>query len=365
MRTAITVASLAAFGLVACGTVPKPQELESFEQVKASQSMYAAAQKRAPELVAESDKLFAKSQDEWQSNDIDESRRDALLGSVKLRTAYALVEQDQARARMKAADGEMGKAQEDYGRLTKELTGLNEQIVLQKKLAGTKDQAGASEKLRGAELALKNAESVNAAKNAQAEYQGATELLARARSEMQAGNYGPAGTNADLAKAKAEEAFKIAKPTFDKGEQSRTDSALVAALTRDASAIKGTSVKVDRRGEMQRIRVLMTDLFAGRSPVVRANKYYVLDQVADLIKKYPGFAVQVIGHTDSRGRHAQLVAVSTTQAESVFAALVSRGIDAKSATVSGAGPDEPAVPGRSSVAARAQNNRIEVVFLYK
>ena len=73
----------------------------------------------------------------------------------------------------------------------------------------------------------------------------------------------------------------------------------------------------------------------------------------------------MVGHTDSRGLHDQLVAVSLARAQSVYAALVSRGVEAKRAMmVTGQGPDDPLVPGKS-VAARAQNNRVEVVFLYR
>ena len=95
---------LAALLVAGCATPPKPNELEAFEKLKQSPN-YQAAQRRAPDLVAESERLFGKSNEEWQSNDLDLSRRDALMGSIKLKTALALVEYDQSKARADKASG--------------------------------------------------------------------------------------------------------------------------------------------------------------------------------------------------------------------------------------------------------------------
>jgi len=45
-------------------------------------------------------------------------------------------------------------------------------------------------------------------------------------------------------------------------------------------------------------------------------------------------------------------------------ALASRGADTKRFLVSGKGPDEPLTDNKSA-SGRAQNNRVEVVFLYQ
>ncbi len=368
MRTA---SAIAAVSLAACATLPKPQELQALEGLKGD-ARHAAAQKRAPALVTESDQLFARSSKEWESKDLEASRRDALMGSIKLNTAYALVDQDQARARTQAAVAEAARAQEEYDRLAKDLRALEEQVVLLQKLAGAKQEPGqqqlrsqATEKVRLAELAMKHADTVNASAHAQADYQGAADLLERAGAEMKAGNYGPAAALADQAKVKADQAFLFAKPVYRQGEQSLADKARTEALTRDASALAGATVKVDRFGEMQRLRVILAGLFVGKSTMIGAGRDRPLDDVAALLKKFPEYTVHVVGHTDVRGVHDQLVAVSLARAQSVYAALLSRGVDAKrAAMVTGQGPDDPLVPGKS-IAARNQNNRVEVVFLYK
>ncbi len=375
MRTAIAIAAL---GFTACASAPpKSQELQNFEQLK-TRDAYSAAQTRAPELVLESNKLFAKSRKEWESNDPEESRRDAIMGAIKLSTAYALVEQDQARAKVQTTQSELAKAQEEYSRLAKDLAAANEQIALLQKLAASNEQqqklsqeltqeqgrAQATDKVKAAEFALKNAEGVDAARNAPTEYQAATELLERARAETRAGSFIAAATSADQAKAKAEQAHAVAQPLFQQGQQVTADKTRTEALTRDASVLSGVGVKMDRRGEMQRLRMVLAGLFTGRSTVLPANRDDVLDGVAGLLKKYPNYAVQVIGHTDSRGKHDELVALSLARAQSVYSALITRGVDPKRALVSGQGPDDPIVAGKST-AARAQNNRIEIIILYK
>jgi outer membrane protein OmpA-like peptidoglycan-associated protein len=73
--------------------------------------------------------------------------------------------------------------------------------------------------------------------------------------------------------------------------------------------------------------------------------------------------VQVIAHTDNKGKAGELVALSAARAQSVFSALVSRGVEARRLLVSGLGGDEPIADNRSA-AGRAKNNRVEIVFLY-
>ena len=56
---------LAAILVGGCSTAPKPNELEAFEKLKQSPN-YQAAQRRAPEMVADAERLFGKSEEEWK-----------------------------------------------------------------------------------------------------------------------------------------------------------------------------------------------------------------------------------------------------------------------------------------------------------
>jgi outer membrane protein OmpA-like peptidoglycan-associated protein len=362
-----------------CAAAPKPPELEAFEKIK-TLPMVTAAQKRSPDLVVDSEKLYEKARKEWQGKDLEESRRDALMGAIKLKHAIALAEQDSARARIAAAGSETAKSDEEYGRLAKELAALNEQITLMHKLAEARSSAAsdkaklaqqlteeqqkalARDKVSAAELALKMADIVDAANNARTEYASAKDQLERALTELKQGNWQAAATSGELAKSKAEQAALISKPTHEKNEQSRTDKTRDEALGRDAAAIPGITVRLERRGDMQRLVLPLRSLFVKKSTVLSGSDA-VLDAVAQLCKKYPAYPMLVIGHVARGGRATELIALSQARAQSVSSALVSRGVEDRRMKVSGMGADEPISDGRG--AAKDINNRIEVIFIYQ
>jgi outer membrane protein OmpA-like peptidoglycan-associated protein len=288
----------------------------------------------------------------------------------------AMVEQDQARARMKVVDGEYAKSEEEYGRLAKELSGLQEQIVLLEKLRDARsasamkdaklseeqNRATARDKVAAAELALKAADIVDAKIHAPNEYASATDMVARAQLELKQGNFSAAAASAEMARQKAEQASGTAKPKHAENESSQADKARNEGLARDAAGISGVTVRLERRGSVQRMVLPLYGLFAKKSTAITPGREIVLDAVAELLKKYPTYPVQVIGHTDNKGRHGELVATSQARAQSVYSGLLSRGVDGKRLTVSGMGPDEPIAGNKGT--AREQNNRVEVIVTY-
>ena len=158
-----------------CATPPKPPELDAFEKLRADPAAAVAA-KRSPDLVNNADRWLARARDEWQSNDLDDSANSALMGQIKLKQAMALAEQDRAKARAAAADAEIDRASEEHTRLEKDLASLNEQVALLKRLQAQgaelssekkqleteRQKASAAEKISDAELAIKNADTMNA-----------------------------------------------------------------------------------------------------------------------------------------------------------------------------------------------------------
>jgi outer membrane protein OmpA-like peptidoglycan-associated protein len=366
---------------VSCATPPKPRELDSFEKLRHDQ-YFEDAKRRAPGLVDDAEKLFAKSKEEWESNNLDDSRRDALMGSIKLKTALAMVEQDRSKSRFTASDNEYRKTEEEYGRAAKELAATNEQISLLEKLGAARASAAeeqkklsqqlteeqqrnkANDKVQAAQLALKTADTVDAATFAQAEYRAASDMLARATEEFKNKQWSAAETSAELARQKAEQAGTLAKPQYQQAEQTKANKTRDEQLGRDAASISGVTVRLERRGDVARLVLPLRDLFIKKSTTIGPNREAQLDQVATLLKKYPTYPVEIIGHTDSRGKHDELVALALSRAQSVMEALVSRGADTKRFLVSGKGPDEPLTDNKSA-AGRAQNNRVEVVFLYQ
>jgi outer membrane protein OmpA-like peptidoglycan-associated protein len=355
--------------------------LDSFEKLRQNPS-FADAKRRAPSLCEDAERSFAKAKEEWESNNLDDSRRDALMGSIKLKTALAMVEQDQAKARFTTSDGDYRKSEEEYGRVAKELAATNEQISLLEKLGSARATAAeeqkrlaqqlteeqqrnkANDKVQAALLALKTADTVDAGTYAQAEYRAAADMLARAQEEFKNKTWAAAETSAELARQKAEQAGTLAKPQYQQAEQTKANKSRDEALGRDAAAISGVTVRLERRGDVARLVLPLRDLYIKKSTTIGPGHDGQLDAIASLLKKYPTYPVEIIGHTDSRGKHDQLVALSLARAQSAMEALVSRGADTKRFLVSGKGPDEPLTDNKSA-AGRAQNNRVEVVFLYQ
>jgi outer membrane protein OmpA-like peptidoglycan-associated protein len=366
-------------GLAGCATPPKPPELEAFERMRADPAVQAAA-KRTPDLVSSSDRLMTRAREQWQDNELSEARSSALLGQIKLKHALAEADQENARQRIASAETEIRTAQEEYARVQRELNAVNEQVNLLKRLQEStaerqklaqqitteQARAQASDRISEAELAVKTADTVNASSHAREAYAAAVDNLARARQEMQHGNSQAAEMNAQMAKAKADEATSVAKPLYEQEAQAAENKARAEALARDAAAIPGIIVRREARGSLQRLVIPLPAerLFVKRGTSVAREKETGLDPIATLLKKYSSYPVQIVGYTDNRGRAGEQLAFSLARAESVFSSLALRGVDAKRMVVSGQGAADPIADNRTATG-RAANNRIEIVFLYQ
>ena len=373
--------------VVGCATPPKPRELESYDNLR-QKSNIPEASKLSPDLIASSEKLGDKARAEWQSNDLEESRKDALLAEVNLKTALALMEQSDLKAKIQTLSSQQAQAEEEYAGLSKDLGSENEKLALlqkylearknveseQQKMNTAQQKAEAEQqrlaqemlsqqKIASAQLAIRTADTVEAQKYAKAEYGAASDMVAKAEADLKQADYAGAQASAEVAQKNAEHATEISKPLYEQAEQASQNKARDEALARDASAIVGVSVKLERRGDLQRLVVVVPELFEKRLASISPGHDGVLDALATLLKKYPSYPVQVIGFTDNRGRSSELMAISAARAQAVFSALAARGVEAKRLMVSGLGGEEPFVDNRTS-AGRAKNNRAEIVFLY-
>jgi outer membrane protein OmpA-like peptidoglycan-associated protein len=316
------------------------------------------------------------------------------MGQAKLKHAIALVDQDAAKARIAKAEDDLDAVNEEQLKVKKDLDDMNEKVSLLRKLneksaalvaetaqaeqerkelaaqmeADRKlatDKADTADKLSAAELALKTADTVQAATYAKAEYTTAAETLARAQKELQEGNFRGAQMSADIAKKKAEEAVAIAQPIYAEKSKADENRARADTLTREASTIAGVEVRRDARGALQRIVLMIPadQLFTKKQSVITPGRDALLDPVATLMKKkeYQNYPVQIIGFADPRGSSNSLLPLTLARAQSVATALMSRGVDNKRVMATGQGGAEPIASGKD----RNRNNRIEIIFLYQ
>jgi outer membrane protein OmpA-like peptidoglycan-associated protein len=292
------------------------------------------------------------------------------------------VEEDRARAEQEAAEAELVKVEEAYALVAKDLAAQNEAIALMKKLQDTRTQAGAEQqrlseqvskeqqkaiaqtKLTQAELAKKNAETMDAATHAKEELAAATALITKAAAELKASDYGAAIASAELAIVKADQARVISKPQWEASESQKTSSVKAEALARDAAGLPGVVIRREKVGETQRLVVPLRSLFKAKATVLAPGTDPIIDAVAELLKKHTTYPTLIIGHSDARGKRDRLLAMSLARAQSVYGALVSRGVDPKRLSVTANGPDNPIADNKTN-SGRSQNNRVEVVFLYQ
>jgi outer membrane protein OmpA-like peptidoglycan-associated protein len=241
---------------------------------------------------------------------------------------------------------------------------LAQQMSSDQQKAETEQQhAAAEQKIMAAQLALRTADTVEASKYASAEYRAATDMLDKAQGELKASAFAAAQASADVAKKNADQAAELSKPRYEQAAQESQTKMRDDSLRRDAAGLAGVTVRLDKRGELQRLVVAVPDLFVKKQTTLAPGHDAVLDGIAGLVNKYPTYPVQVVGHTDNKGKSGELVAISAARAQAVFGALVSRGVESKRLMPSGVGSDEP-LEDNHSAAGRAKNNRVEIVFLY-
>lgn len=91
---------------------------------------------------------------------------------------------------------------------------------------------------------------------------------------------------------------------------------------------------------------------------LKSVSYEILDQIANLLKKYPEFELEIVGHTDDVGRKQSNMELSLDRATSCRDYLVSRKIDGSRIKVLAEGELKP-VGTNDTEAGREQNRRVE------
>ena len=87
--------------------------------------------------------------------------------------------------------------------------------------------------------------------------------------------------------------------------------------------------------------------------------YDPLNQLADILTRYPNAKLTIEGHTDSTGSNAHNMKLSTDRAKSVVDYLVSKGIDAYRLTAVGFGEEKPVTTNKTAEG-RTLNRRVKL-----
>lgn len=118
---------------------------------------------------------------------------------------------------------------------------------------------------------------------------------------------------------------------------------------------------VRRDGDIVAISLKTDPGFATGSSAVQPEFYTELDQIAQIMVKYPQTAITVEGHTDNTGSDAYNLLLSKRRANRIKHHLVQRGVPTQRITVVGVGESRPAATNTTALG-RQMNRRVEILI---
>jgi outer membrane protein OmpA-like peptidoglycan-associated protein len=102
--------------------------------------------------------------------------------------------------------------------------------------------------------------------------------------------------------------------------------------------------------------------FESGKDVIRTSSYASLDELAELMKKHPEWALKISGHTDNVGKPASNLTLSKKRAEAVKKYLVSKGVAADHLTTEWFGQTRP-IAVNTTPEGRQKNRRVEMLII--
>jgi outer membrane protein OmpA-like peptidoglycan-associated protein len=111
--------------------------------------------------------------------------------------------------------------------------------------------------------------------------------------------------------------------------------------------------------EQELLRIAMRDVkFDHSKATLRSESFGILNQIYDLMEKYPGYTLKVGGHTDNTGSLTINQRLSGQRAKACYDYLLNKGIPSSRISYAGYGPDRP-IADNSTQQGRALNRRVE------
>lgn len=357
--------------LAACGTPPKPAELVSFEQMRI-EGYAQTVKERFPELHAESDRYYKKAIEAHEDGEPELALHYTRMATITWRTAVARSQEKDAEDSRRAALNRQRIAQEQLDEAQKRVATAEAAIQrmerireMQARLAETEARARkerraaeAKQRIDAVALKIREAEGLEAARHAPGPLNKARASLKMALDAFEGGNFNEAAETAATALADAEQAIAAAKPLFEKEERERAIDARLRALLEATTRLPDSEGRITPRGLVLSVR----ELFRAGKTDIRPDKSATLDQVAELARTFSEFKLVIEGHTDNRGRSETNLVLSQGRAQAVVARLAEKGVAADRLSAVGKGDSEP-IADNSTRDGRAQNRRVDVVFL--
>jgi len=104
--------------------------------------------------------------------------------------------------------------------------------------------------------------------------------------------------------------------------------------------------------------------FSAARSTLKRESLEILNQIADIKKRYPNHILSISGHTDSQGSAEVNLALSRRRAQAVYEYLATRGIGISEMTYEGFGSSKP-ISSNATLSGRQLNRRVEFILLPK
>ena len=143
-------------------------------------------------------------------------------------------------------------------------------------------------------------------------------------------------------KVSGELKFGAGKADADAG--ATTSSSDGSATPSTTTTTRQTAIHIVRRGDKLVYEGGEIE-FATNSDILRgASTEQIIDEFADVLKRYPELKVRIEGHTDSRGSTSSNQKLSQKRADAIQRALVQRGVASERLSPVGHGENKPSRP---------------------
>ena len=115
----------------------------------------------------------------------------------------------------------------------------------------------------------------------------------------------------------------------------------------------------DEKEQKQLNQYAKTILFDTGKATIKFESAEILNQIINVLKKYPNSRFRIEGHTDSTGKKAKNMILSQNRADAVKVYLIQGGIDAGRLESQGFGPEKP-IASNKNKKGRELNRRVEI-----
>ena len=122
-------------------------------------------------------------------------------------------------------------------------------------------------------------------------------------------------------------------------------------------------ILVEATPEGLKIRINNIEFETGKANLTK-NAKVILDRVAEILKKYSGYSIQIQGHTDNTGPYEVNQPLSLARAEAVKKYLITKGIAADRMTTVGFADTKP-IADNSTPEGKRKNRRVEFILIKK